>query len=181
MEFQVNSAFFEQQLNELEAYIRKLENEITTLEAYGKKKDQEIIELRLASENVNFSPVRIDETIKKLEENKIPWIAFEYFPPKTMEGFPPLRERMLRMKRHKPVYVDVTWGAGGSSSDLTMGLCIDAQTRGLTANMHLTCTNMPRQKLDEAIVVAKKNNIVNLLALRGDPPRGVDNFVAGKN
>jgi methylenetetrahydrofolate reductase (NADPH) len=43
--------------------------------------------------------------------------------------------------------------------------------------MHLTCTNMPRDKIREALVQAKESGIQNILALRGDPPRGQDNWV----
>jgi len=102
-----------------------------------------------------------------------PFIAFEYYPPKTETGVENLMKRMKRMKELGPLYVDVTWGAGGTTSDLTMDLCDRAQKEfGLVANMHLTCTNMPREKIDEAIRVAKEKDIKNILALRGDPPIG---------
>lgn len=69
--------------------------------------------------------------------------------------------------------MDFTWGAGGTTSDLTMDLCVKAQEDfGYVANMHLTCTNMPREKVDLALKVAKEKNIKNILALRGDPPVG---------
>ena len=52
-----------------------------------------------------------------------PFIAFEYFPPRTEQGVQNLYERFDRMKNQKPLYMDVTWGAGGSTSDLTVELC----------------------------------------------------------
>ena len=67
----------------------------------------------------------------------------------------------------------MTWGAGGTTSDLTTEICIKAQKDyGLCSNMHLTCTNMDRKKIDDALKATKENNIRNILALRGDPPIG---------
>ncbi|KAF9429025.1 hypothetical protein BGZ76_001956 [Entomortierella beljakovae] len=72
-----------------------------------------------------------------------------------------------------PSFVTCTWGAGGSTFDKTTELCAVAQTiHGLETCMHLTCTNMDRGKVDDALKEAKKAGIQNILALRGDPPRG---------
>lgn len=69
------------------------------------------------------------------------------------------------------MFVDFTWGAGGSTSDLTMELTVAAKnTHGVTPNMHLTCTNMPSEKIDKALAKAREEGIRNILALRGDPP-----------
>merc|ERR1719355_325302 len=69
------------------------------------------------------------------------------------------------------MWIDVTWGAGGSTADKTLELCINAlKYHGLNVMMHLTCTNMPKEKLKEALVTCKENGICNILALRGDPP-----------
>jgi methylenetetrahydrofolate reductase (NADPH) len=76
-----------------------------------------------------------------------------------------------------PEFIDVTWNAGGSSSDVTMRVCSTAQAvYGLETCMHLTCTNMPREKIDLALKEAKDSGIQNILALRGDPPRGQENW-----
>merc|ERR1719316_1005648 len=73
------------------------------------------------------------------------------------------------------MWIDVTWGAGGSTADKTLELCINAiKVHGLNVMMHLTCTNMPKEKLLEALMVCKENGIRNILALRGDPPAGVN-------
>lgn len=102
-----------------------------------------------------------------------PFIAFEYYPPRTEDGIKNLYKRLEGMKKYNPLYVDVTWGAGGTTSDLTTEICIKAQKEfGFVSNMHLTCTNMDRAKIDEALRVTKENNIQNILALRGDPPLG---------
>merc|ERR1719261_1479118 len=73
------------------------------------------------------------------------------------------------------MWVDVTWGAGGSTADKTLEICINAlKYHGLNVMMHLTCTNMPKAKLKEALQTCKDNGICNILALRGDPPAGVN-------
>jgi len=69
--------------------------------------------------------------------------------------------------------MDVTWGAGGSTSSLTTAICINAyKYSGMEANMHITCTNMPKHQIDEALKEIKDLGMRNVLALRGDPPRG---------
>merc|ERR1719421_1395394 len=69
------------------------------------------------------------------------------------------------------MWVDVTWGAGGSTADKTLEICITAlKYYGLNVMMHLTCTNMEVSKIKEALEVCKANGIRNILALRGDPP-----------
>ncbi|ORY49494.1 methylenetetrahydrofolate reduct [Rhizoclosmatium globosum] len=80
---------------------------------------------------------------------------------------------MERMYTLGPEFVDVTWGAGGAQSELTLQICTTAQSvAGLETCMHLTCTNMPREKIDWALKNAKEAGIQNILALRGDPPHG---------
>merc|ERR1712193_281069 len=69
------------------------------------------------------------------------------------------------------MWIDVTWGAGGSTADKTLEICINAlKYHGLNVMMHLTCTNMPKEELKEALDTCKENGICNILALRGDPP-----------
>merc|ERR1719162_2363994 len=69
------------------------------------------------------------------------------------------------------MWIDVTWGAGGSTADKTLELCINAlKFHGLNVMMHLTCTNMPKESLKTALKTCKENGIRNILALRGDPP-----------
>merc|ERR1719428_2397207 len=73
------------------------------------------------------------------------------------------------------MWVDVTWGAGGSTADKTLEICINAQKyHGLNVMMHLTCTNMPKESLHAALSTCKEHGIRNILALRGDPPAGVN-------
>ena len=72
----------------------------------------------------------------------------------------------------RPLFVTVTWGAGGCTSARSLELAELCQRQlGLTTCLHLTCTNMKRQKVDEALEQAKVLGVRNILALRGDPPR----------
>lgn len=115
----------------------------------------------------------IDIINKKKEEAKLPLFSFEYFPPKTDKGVENLFERLDRMSLLGPSWVDVTWGAGGSTSQLTLEICHTSQNYiGLETMMHMTCTNMPREALKDGLQKAKESGIQNILALRGDPPRG---------
>lgn len=122
----------------------------------------------------------IDEIAKFKEANPDkPFVSFEYFPPRTEEGVANLYDRFQRMKQQKPLFMDVTWGAGGSTSELTMQLCTHITKEcGQIANMHLTCTNQPKEKVDKALAEAKEVGIQNIVALRGDPPAGQDNWEA---
>ncbi|KAL1925667.1 uncharacterized protein VTP21DRAFT_550 [Calcarisporiella thermophila] len=120
----------------------------------------------------------IDKINKALSEDRVFW-SFEYFPPKTQQGVQNLFDRMERMYNLGPEFIDVTWAAGGSSSELTAEIIATAQSvYGLETCMHLTCTNMPKEKIDTALNRAKECGNQNILALRGDPPRGQEEWTA---
>jgi methylenetetrahydrofolate reductase (NADPH) len=111
------------------------------------------------------------------EEGKV-LFSFEFFPPKTDDGVDNLFERMDRMVAHSPAFCDITWGAGGSTADLTLDIANRMQNIiCVESMMHLTCTNMPVDKIDHALSTIKSNGLQNVLALRGDPPHGQDKFV----
>lgn len=123
----------------------------------------------------------IDKILKAQEEDRSYW-SFEYFPPKTQQGVQNLYDRMERMYRLGPEFIDVTWNAGGTSSQLTTEIVATAQSvYGLETVMHLTCTNMPKEKIDKALKDAKECGCQNILALRGDPPRGQEHWEACEN
>ena len=101
-----------------------------------------------------------------------PTYSFEYFPPKTAQGVQNLYDRMDRMYTMGPAFIDITWGAGGRLSSLTCEMVKVAQSAyGLETCMHLTCTDMERSKIDDALKEAHDAGCTNILALRGDPPR----------
>lgn len=78
-----------------------------------------------------------------------------------------------------PSFIDITWGAGGRLSTLTCEMVAVAQGMyGLDTCMHLTCTDMPREKIETALAEAYNAGCQNILALRGDPPRDQDAWTA---
>ncbi len=112
---------------------------------------------------------------------KTPFFSFEFFPPKTDEGLQNLYGRLDRMAQLEPLFIDVTWGAGGSTSDQTIDIARNAQKYyGLDVMMHLTCTNMPMTKIDKALSACYEGGVRNILALRGDPPHGQAVWVKSK-
>lgn len=77
----------------------------------------------------------------------------------------------------RPLFVTVTWGAGGSTSTKSLQLAEICQNHlNLTTCLHLTCTNMSKKLLDDALESCKRFGIRNILALRGDPPRNEEYF-----
>lgn len=102
------------------------------------------------------------------------YYSFEFFPPKTEAGLENLLTRIDRMTRRlDPLFIDVTWGAGGSTSARTLAVASQAQRYfGVDVLMHLTTTGMTRESLVSALHQAKICGVHNILALRGDPPRG---------
>ncbi|XVE84689.1 hypothetical protein DITRI_Ditri17bG0033600 [Diplodiscus trichospermus] len=123
--------------------------------------------------------MKVIEKIRSLQEDQGKVVfSFEFFPPKTEDGVDNLFERMDRMVAHNPSFCDITWGAGGSTADLTLEISNKMQNIiCVETMMHLTCTNMPVEKIDHALQTIKSNGIQNVLALRGDPPHGQDKFV----
>lgn len=108
------------------------------------------------------------------------FFSLEFFPPKTQAGFSNLQGRLSRMNLAlRPLFVTVTWGAGGSTAVKSLELAEVCQRQlGLTTVLHLTCTNMNRKLVDEALEDAKALGLRNILALRGDPPRSEEYAVA---
>jgi methylenetetrahydrofolate reductase (NADPH) len=85
-----------------------------------------------------------------------PFHTLEFFPPRTEAGFVNLLDRINRLSSGPlpaPLAISVTWGAGGSTADRTMELAEQAVKLGLDVILHLTCTNMPKEKVDQALKV----------------------------
>jgi len=126
--------------------------------------------------------MRISEHIKLAETEGRPWWSFEYFPPKTPEGVENLYARIERMRELGPTFIDITWGAGGTRADTTAQFVKAAHEEfGLETCMHLTCTDMEKEKIEKALDDAYDSGCHNILALRGDPPKGQSEWVAAQN
>lgn len=105
-----------------------------------------------------------------------PVISFEFFPPKTEDGERTLFEKTLpALKALQPDFCSVTYGAGGSTRDKTLGITERIQRDlDLTAMAHLTCVNATKEQIREVALDARRRGIRNILALRGDPPGGAE-------
>ncbi len=108
-----------------------------------------------------------------------PCFSFEFFPPKTPEGEKNLWDNLEDLRTLDPGFVSVTYGAGGSTRDRTIGLVtqIKSQT-GIEAMAHLTCVGHTRDELAEVLDTLAAAKIDNVLPLRGDPPQGEKTFQA---
>jgi methylenetetrahydrofolate reductase (NADPH) len=103
-----------------------------------------------------------------------PVLSIEFFPTKTEEGERALFEKTIpALLAIHPGYCSVTYGAGGSTRDKTLGIVDRIQREhGLPAMMHLTCVNSTQEELGGVLAAARDRGIRNILALRGDPPGG---------
>ncbi|EPS37704.1 hypothetical protein H072_8592 [Dactylellina haptotyla CBS 200.50] len=114
---------------------------------------------------------KVTDKIKSLPKDAT-YFSLEFFPPKTQAGLQNLHARLSRMSKGlRPLFVNVTWGAGGSTATKSLELASLCQSLDLTTVLHLTCTNMSKAVLDDALQNAKLMGIRNILALRGDEPR----------
>lgn len=101
--------------------------------------------------------------------------SFEFFPPKTVEARATLVHTLRELQRFEPSFVSITYGAGGSTRDLTHDLVVGlAATTAMTPMAHLTCAAHSRLDLAEIVVRYARAGIENLLALAGDPSQDPD-------
>ncbi|MFQ5672278.1 MAG: methylenetetrahydrofolate reductase [NAD(P)H] [Nitrospinales bacterium] len=104
--------------------------------------------------------------------------SFEFFPPKDSEGFDRLFRTIENLKQWNPAYVSVTYGAGGSTREKTIDLVGRIkQDIGLESMAHLTCVGSSADEIKSVLDILQHKGIENVLALRGDPPQGKDQFV----
>jgi methylenetetrahydrofolate reductase (NADPH) len=107
-----------------------------------------------------------------------PAFSFEFFPPKDEEGVERLFQTIAELKPYAPAYVSVTYGAGGSTRRLTVDLVRRIKHEvGIEAMAHLTCVGATRDELAAVLDQLVESRIDNVIALRGDPPRGAVEFV----
>jgi methylenetetrahydrofolate reductase (NADPH) len=109
----------------------------------------------------------------------VPCFSFEFFPPKSEEGVAQLFTTLKELADLEPGFVSVTYGAGGSTRQRTIELtsAIKRET-GIEAMAHLTCVGHGRTELAEILERLRSAGIQNVLALRGDPPKEQESFVA---
>ena len=105
-------------------------------------------------------------------------ISFEFFPPRRGEDIPEVLHTLGQLTAYAPQFVSVTYGAGGSTRAFTEEITIQAQQSAPAEVMaHLTCVGQTAAELDGVLQRLQAAGIENVIALRGDPPRGRDAFV----
>ena len=106
-------------------------------------------------------------------------LSVEIFPPKNPEDDAALLQSLERLTVFDPAFISCTYGAGGSTGRRTLDWCERIRTRlGRTATAHLTCVGSTRDQLLDWLDLAHERGIRNIMALRGDPPRGQTGFTA---
>ncbi|THB67261.1 MAG: methylenetetrahydrofolate reductase [NAD(P)H] [Desulfovibrio sp.] len=107
-----------------------------------------------------------------------PFISLEFFPPKEKDKWPDFFAEVDKLKVLAPMFVSVTYGAGGSTRDFTLEIVTRMkQELGLEPMAHLTCVGASKQSIGEYLTALQNASINNVLALRGDPPKGQETFV----
>jgi methylenetetrahydrofolate reductase (NADPH) len=117
---------------------------------------------------------RIDRLLADARE---PLFSFEFFPPKSPAGEENLQGALEDLRSMEPAFVSVTYGAGGSTRDKTVEIVGQLRdSYGLEAMAHLTCVNATSADLRRTLEQMHEAGIENVLALRGDPPRGEERW-----
>jgi methylenetetrahydrofolate reductase (NADPH) len=120
--------------------------------------------------------VRIDELLR---DGREPVVSFEFMPPRSPEAELALWRTVEELRQLEPAFVSVTYGAGGSTRELTLAIVRRlAREARLEAMPHLTCVGSTREELRELLAEIVAQGADNVLALRGDPPRGQREWTA---
>jgi methylenetetrahydrofolate reductase (NADPH) len=118
--------------------------------------------------------VRIDEL---LAQNHRPVFSFEFFPPKTEDGLRNLFNAVGELRSLRPDFVSVTYGAGGSTRHKTIEIVSRIKEEyGIEAMAHFTCVGSTVDQLRETLDAMAAVGVDNVLALRGDPPPGQEEW-----
>lgn len=104
-----------------------------------------------------------------------PFYSLEFFPPKERENWPGFFATVERLKALNPLFASVTYGAGGSTQDNTLEITSHLKNvMGLEPMAHLTCVGATRERIADYLRRLREVNVDNVLALRGDAPKGQD-------
>ena len=118
--------------------------------------------------------MRIDELLAGPD----PVFSFEFFPPKTEQGEQNLYAALAELRTLEPSFVSVTYGAGGSTRSKTIEIVNRIKDDyGLEAMAHFTCVGATVDELRATLDEMRAAGIDNVLALRGDPPAGEQDWV----
>jgi len=106
-------------------------------------------------------------------------LSFEFFPPKAPEAEEKMWLAIEQVAAFKPVFVSVTYGAGGTTRNYTHNIARDILKRApaLKVAAHLTCVGATRQEVDQIALTHWQAGIRHIVALRGDPPKGTLKYI----
>ncbi|MDH6269219.1 methylenetetrahydrofolate reductase (NADPH) [Rhizobium sp. SG_E_25_P2] len=103
-------------------------------------------------------------------------LSFEFFPPKNADAASQLWDTVDDLKKWQPEFVSVTYGAGGTTRDTTLGAVSTILSQhGLDAASHLTCVGSSRDEVRQVVADLKRAGVRRIVALRGDPQGGLGN------
>ena len=120
--------------------------------------------------------------IRDILARKRPTFSFEFFPPRTPEGADLLFEAIRELETYKPSFVSVTYGAGGTTRDLTHALVARIkQETTLQPVPHLTCVCHNEADIEEILERYAEVGVFNILALGGDPPKSSQGYDRSKD
>ncbi len=106
-------------------------------------------------------------------------VSCEFFPPRNEEGIPAVFRAIDRVRGFSPDFISVTYGAGGSTRSFTERITMQVKREtDLEVMAHLTCVAQTRKAVHRVLERLNQAGVDNIIALRGDPPRGEDTFVA---
>jgi len=109
-------------------------------------------------------------------------LSFEFFPPKNKAAENQLFEDIARFEALNPTFVSVTYGAGGGTLKNTRQVVLRIlEETSLVTMPHLTCVDQNRDELKAILKSYMKHGVENVLALRGDPPKGAEKFTPPKD
>jgi methylenetetrahydrofolate reductase (NADPH) len=104
-------------------------------------------------------------------------LSFELFPPKTAEGMTSLVQHVDELVKFDPSYITCTFGAGGSTQDRTLDVIAGVRDKfQVPVATHLTCVGLTEPQIGEYLQRALDRGVENVVALRGDPPKGETAF-----
>ena len=116
--------------------------------------------------------MKISELLKKEKMS----LSFEVFPPKTDSAFESVEKAVIEIARLKPSFMSVTYGAGGGTSKYTLDIAKEINEQyDVPTVAHLTCVSSTRETVRNTVERIKEAGIENIMALRGDIPKGMEN------
>ena len=120
--------------------------------------------------------------IKDILNTGSPTFSFEFFPPKTPQALEQLFENIRQLEPLKPAFVSVTYGAGGTTREMTHDLVVRIKTTtSLDPIPHLTCVGHTEGEIETILERYSAAGVSNILALRGDPPRDQPDYDHSKD